>query len=127
EAPEAVFARWSDPLRSPVNACGGTARARDQPELGCYQHRLSASANGATHELLVRALAVHVRGIHVGDAEIEGAMDRAHRLLVGARAVDLRHPHATKADRRHCQSARSELALFHHSSVRQWSLHVAMC
>ena len=52
----------------------------------------------APDQLLVGVRAVDVGRVEQGDAEVERAVDGGDRLVVVARAVELRHAHAAEAD-----------------------------
>ena len=55
----------------------------------------------AADQRLVREGTVHLRGVPEVDAELERAVQHAHRLRVVRGAVGERHPHAAQAERRH--------------------------
>ena len=80
---------------------GRAAGVGDQPELGGDDDLVAAPGDGAADDLLAEVRAVDLRGVDVGDAEVEGAVDGADRLAVvqGALAgVGAGHGHGAEAD-----------------------------
>ncbi len=67
---------------------------------------------GGAHDLLVEALAVGVRGVEEGDAEVEGAGDQGIGILVLAPPIRPQGP-GSEADRRALQVSVSEAARAH--------------
>src|SRR5881398_2239538 len=98
EALQAPVARGAHVLRAPVDGAHPRVVAAHDAELGGDDDLLAPAAEGAPDQLLVGVRAVHVGGVEEGDAEVERAVDGGDRLVVVARAVELRHPHAAEAD-----------------------------
>jgi hypothetical protein len=93
-------------------------------ELGRDDHVFAPSRQRAPDQTLVGERAVHVRGVEQVDAQLDGAMDGRDSLGFIARTVELAHPHAAKAERRHLQTLRSQLSFCHgpeHSATRSFS------
>jgi hypothetical protein len=78
-------------------------------ELGGEHHLVAPVGDGAAHQLLVMADAVHVGGVEEGHAELDGAVDRGDGLALVAAAIELRHAHAAEAEGGHLQGAESTL------------------
>ena len=73
----------------------------DEPELGGDLHLVAAALDGLADDLLAEVGAVDLGGVDVGDAEIQGAVDGADRLVVvetAAGRVGAGHGHGAEAD-----------------------------
>jgi hypothetical protein len=113
QAAQRRLARLVHVLRAPVDtAIQGIVPAHD-PELGGEHDLVAAAGDGASHQLLVVSLPVHVRRVEQLHAQVQGAVDDADRLLVVDLAVELGHAHQTEADLCDLESLRSQLSLFH--------------
>ena len=68
-------------------------------ELGREHDLVAAAGDRPADEPLVGERAVHVGGVEEGDAEVEGAVDRARSTAASsAGAVELGHAHAAEAE-----------------------------
>ena len=83
-------------LSGPALAAG----VGDQAELGGQHHLVPAALQRAADEFLVGVGAVDLGGVDEGDAQLQGAVDGAHGLVVvGAGAgVAVGHAHRAQAD-----------------------------
>src|SRR4051794_22636703 len=68
-------------------------------------------AQRAADKPLVGERAVHVGGVEQGHAELERAVDGAHRLALVGGPVELRHPHAPEAERSRFEAVAADAAL----------------
>jgi hypothetical protein len=68
----------------------------DDAELGREHHLVAPTRDGAADQFLVRALAVHVRGVDQRHAQVESAVQGRDRLDVVVHPVGVAHPHAAK-------------------------------
>src|SRR5262249_60309179 len=89
--------------------------APDVAELRRHHDPVAAAPERLADELFVAPLAVHVGRVEEVAAGVEVAVDDADRLLVVLLpgVVEVTHPHAAQADRRHPQAARPQLTLGH--------------
>src|ERR1019366_8007122 len=90
--------------------------AEESPVLAAHdaalrrQHDLVAAISDSfAHEALVVEGPVLICGIDQVDPELDGAVDRRDRLLVVARAVELRHTHAPETKSGNPQSLASQI------------------
>src|SRR5215216_7515082 len=67
-------------------------------ELGGEGYLLAPVSNGLANELLVGERAVHVGRVDEGHTQFYRAVDGGYRLVFIARAVELTHSHASKAE-----------------------------
>jgi len=119
EALEAGLAGGADIVGATVDfAVGWIRRNADDSELGRDYEFVAPPANRATDQLLIPMRPVSIGGVPEGDSQFERALERVHRLRIVARAVEIRHPHASEADRRYEESASSKLPRFHFFTVR---------
>jgi hypothetical protein len=86
------------------------------PEILCSPY-LAASfltwppaLDGLADDLLRHAIDVHVRGVDEVDAELQGALDDAHR---GRLVHLLAHGHGSQAESGHLQPSPSHLPILH--------------
>ena len=96
QAAQRVVARLLHVLGPAVHAALGRVVAADDAELGGQHHLVAAVGDGAAHQLLVGAAAVHGGGVQEVHAQLDRAVDRGHRLGVVALAVELGHAHAAQ-------------------------------
>ena len=101
EALEARLAGRAHIFRPPV---GGKPQIA---EFGRQHEFAPLPGDGRTHQLLVLALAVGVRGIDEIDAELRRTRDGLHRIRAPRLAVDGRHAHAAKPDGRDLELAQT--------------------
>src|SRR5208283_3936723 len=114
EALEAGLARGAHIVGAPADfAEGRIRRLADDAELGRDYEFVAPPANRAADQLFIAMRPVGVRGVPEGDSQFECALERVHRLRIVARAVEIRHAHASEANRRHEESALSKLPRFH--------------
>ncbi len=100
----------------PADAEALAVRAAPVAELRRDDDPIAAPVDRAADELLVDEGAVHVGRVEQRHAEVDGATDRRHRLILVGLAVELRHPHAAEADRGDRGAAASEHTCLHRSS-----------
>src|SRR5450830_1053276 len=96
--------------RPAVDAHPAAVLAAHVPELRRQHDRVAPPRDGAPDEALVGEGTVDVRGVDQGHAQLEGAMDGRHRLVLVGRAVELRHAHAAETHGRHLQPLAAESA-----------------
>jgi hypothetical protein len=84
-------------------------------ELGREHDLVALALDRLADEDLVGVRAVHVRGVEQRDAELERAVDDLCRLVVVARAIERRHPHAPETDGAYVE--RAKLAMLHARTV----------
>ena len=104
---EALERRIAGPAHvfgAPVDAEIGSVFAALVAELGSEDDLVPPAHDGAAHETLVGERTVHVGGVEEGHPEVERPVDGVDALLLVAGAVELRHPHAAEAERRHAQA-----------------------
>jgi hypothetical protein len=106
--------------RPDVGGCAvhaGPAGVRDEAELGGQNDVVPAALDRAPDQFLVDIGPVHLGGVQMCDAQIQGATDGTDRLaLVAAGAgVVRRHPHGAEADTRYLESAQT-------GGLHVWSL-----
>src|SRR5208283_2630318 len=82
-------------------------------ELGRDDDLVAILAQRLADQLLVVADAVHIGGVEESDPELDRALQRRGGLVVVARTVKLRHPHASESQFRYLQSLAAELSLLH--------------
>ena len=87
------------------------------PELGGQHHLVPAALDGPADQPLVGEGAVRVGRVEESHAQVEGAVDGGHRLLVIPRAVGLAHAHAAQTQFGHVH-ALAQRALFHQLPFR---------
>ena len=100
EAPERGVASLADMFGSAVLPEPCSLLVPHVPELGREHDLVSAVADRAAHELLVRVGPVYVGRVDERDAEIERAVDRGDGLIVVARTIELGHSHAAESQGR---------------------------
>ena len=83
-----------------------------EAELRGQRHRVSPPLERAAQELLVVVVAVDLRRVEEGAAELDGAVDRGDGLRLVGRAVGLAHAHTAKADRRDLKALLAKLPVF---------------
>ena len=111
EALQAGLAGFDDILGAAVDAVG-LAGALGLAELRRHHHAVAAAFQGATEHLLVMAPAVHVGGVEMVHAGVDGVADQVFRHRVVGGAVDAGQRHAAQADGRDGQAALAEGAMF---------------
>ena len=80
---------------------GPPPRVGDEPELGGDLHLVAAALDGLADDFFAVEGAVDLGGVDVGDAEVEGAVDGADRLVVvetAAGRVGAGHGHGAEPD-----------------------------
>src|SRR5208283_2030694 len=82
-------------------------------KLGRDNHAVAVFLERFADQLLVVAHAVNVGGVEEIDPKLDGALKRRDGFDVVARAVKLRHPHASEAQLRYFESLRTKFSLFH--------------
>ena len=101
-----VLGRAIDALERPVGIAD-VAELRRENDLG------TAAPDGSAHERLVRERAVDVGRVEEVDPQLERAMKRRDGFGLFAARVEVGHPHAPEADRRHDRTFRAELPCNH--------------
>ena len=102
------FDRGPDVGGGAVHGAGSTAGVGDQTELGGDDDVVAAAGDGLADDFLAVEGAVDLRGVDVGDAQVQGAVDGADRLGVvdGAfRGVGAGHGHGAETDTGDIQGA----------------------
>src|SRR5213078_351137 len=113
QAAQAVLAAFDDRLGAAVGVDARTRYRRHDAALGRQHDVFPPVTEGLADERLVVPDAVNGGRIKERDADVEGAVDRANRLLVVARPIRLGHAHAPQTDRRNGEAAAAKLTLFH--------------
>src|SRR5450759_609056 len=110
-------------LRPAVDAHPAAVLAAHVPELRRQHDLVAPPRDGAPDEALVGERTVDVRGVDQGHAQLEGAMDGRHRLVLVDGAVELRHAHAAETHGRHLQPPAAESARLHDVALQcsAWS------
>ena len=114
---QARIAGTADVFGPPVVRARGRIGRPDDAELRREDDLVAVPGERFAEEQLVRADAVHVRGVEQGDAELERPVDRPHGLDLVGRTVELGHPHAAEPERRDGEAASSQLTLLHGESL----------
>src|SRR5258708_25853890 len=112
KAAQARLAALPDVLGLPVDAAIAPVLAADLAELGGEDHLVAPSSDGASDQLLVPAHAIYIGRVEKGDAQLERPLDRRHRLVFVAPAIEVRHAHAAQPHRRHFEAG-AKCSLFH--------------
>ncbi len=117
EAPQRGVDHLTDVLGAAVDAGGLAVRADAEAELGRHHDAVAAAFQGLAEQRLVGEGPVDLGGVEIGDAELEGAVDRGDRFGVVRRAVGLAHAHAAEADGRNREPLAAEFAGGQHGRV----------
>src|SRR6266849_4866408 len=114
EALQTGFASGADVFGTPgYFAPGRIIGISHDSELGRDCYFVAPAANRFADQFLVAMRSVSVGGIPEGDAELERALQRVHRLRIVAGPVKIRHAHASESERRYGKAASSEVSYFH--------------
>ncbi len=111
-----------DVRRAAVEHPRAFAGVRDQPELRRYDDIVAAPLEGAADEFLVRVGAVDLRGVDVGDAQVECSVDGADGFGVAAVRVEVvaGHRHRAESDARDVESVQRNV--LHGNVLPFWDL-----
>src|SRR5580700_10771131 len=119
---EALFARFSDVLGTPVYAALiGIAGIAHDPEFRRDDYLVSPLLNRSSDELFVAAHTVDVCGIEQGDAAIDCMMNRGDGFLLIRIAIKLGHAHAAETQRGHHERTFAQSSIFHGSAPGRYS------
>src|SRR5687767_12156498 len=100
EAAQTRLARLSNVVRPAVDAKKTSVARSHVPEFRCDDRAIASVAERPSHERLVRANTVHVRGVEEIDAELQRPVDDGDGRGVLCGAVKIGHAHAAEADGR---------------------------
>src|SRR5262245_59657555 len=100
QALQAVRARLSDILRPAIDTFS-LAVAAHLTKFSDKHDLISSALNGASNHFLVMSPAIHVGGIEVVNATVDGLANEILRFSVVGGAIDTRQGHAAQPDRAH--------------------------
>src|SRR4030095_10106995 len=90
-----------------------SAGVANDSELGRDNHTMAFAANATSKQLFVGVGAGNTGSMEEGGSKLDRALDGSERLRIVPLAIELRHPHTSKPDRRDNWPAASKFSLFH--------------
>ncbi len=104
----------ADIFRPPVDAARcGICPVSHNPELGGQKNLVTQTPDRLANQHFVVTVAVNVRRIQKGDAQLDGAVNGGRRFRIVPRSIELGHPHAAQAHGRKEWPVFPQLTLLH--------------
>ena len=113
QAPQAVLAHPREVLRRPSASDPARVGRPGAAGLRVDNHTLPAALQGPGDEVVVVTVAVARRRIEKVDAQVDGHVNRGHRLVIVDAPLRAGHAHAAQTQGRNRQVRRPKLAVLH--------------